>query len=110
MRLNLTEEQIPLAMQEYGNTVSSTLPLLMHDLRAAGRLRPGTQTLMIGFGVGLSWAGCSWTETWQPRNTPTATVQHGGVEQHSGNNGKAPLDAKPNGKPAADAVKAADAT
>ena len=39
-RLELAEEQIPLAMQEYGNTVSSTLPLLMHDLRAAGRMRP----------------------------------------------------------------------
>ena len=43
VRLNLAEEQMPLAMQDYGNTVSSTLPVLMHDLRAAGRLRPGTQ-------------------------------------------------------------------
>ena len=65
--MNLAEEQTPLALAEYGNTVSSTLPILMHDLRAAGRLRPGTQTLMVGFGVGLSWAGCAWTETWQAK-------------------------------------------
>ena len=65
-RLHLKAEQIPLALQEYGNTVSSTLPLLMHDLRATGQLKPGVQTLMIGFGVGLSWAGCTWTETWRP--------------------------------------------
>ena len=69
-----------LALQEYGNTVSSTLPLLMHDLRAAGRLRPGTQTLLISFGVGLSWAGCSWTETWRPRNrsSSAAAAEHCG--------------------------------
>jgi 3-oxoacyl-[acyl-carrier-protein] synthase-3 len=63
-RMNLDEEHTPEALADYGNTVSSTIPILMHDLRAAGRLRPGKQTLMIGFGVGLSWAGCAWTETW----------------------------------------------
>ena len=25
---------------------------------------------MVGFGVGLSWAGCTWTETWQPKHVP----------------------------------------
>ena len=108
VRLNLAEEQMPLDMQEYGNTVSSTLPILMHDLRVAGRLRPGTQSLLIGFGVGLSWAGCSWTETWQPRNAPAAVVaEQGSVEPLSALHGKAHLDAGPNGKHAADAVKAA---
>ena len=72
VRLSLSEAQMPLALNDYGNTVSSTLPLLMHDLRAEGRLRPGTRTMMIGFGVGLSWAGCTWTETWQPRQ-PAST-------------------------------------
>jgi 3-oxoacyl-[acyl-carrier-protein] synthase III len=64
-RLNLDQEKVPEALEEYGNTVSSTLPILIHDLRKSGRLRPGKQTLLIGFGVGLSWAGCSWTETWE---------------------------------------------
>ena len=64
-RLDMDEQQIPEALQECGNTVSSTLPLLMHDLRNRGRLKPGKQSLLIGFGVGFSWAGCTWTETWQ---------------------------------------------
>ena len=98
VRLNLPEEQIPLAMQEYGNTVSSTLPMLIHDLRAAGRLRPGTRTLLIGFGVGLSWAGCSWTETGQPRDASAASADRGGIEPHP----------TTRGQPAADAVKAAE--
>jgi len=68
-RLNLDEEHVPEALQEYGNTVSSTLPILVHDLRATGRLRPGKHSLVIGFGVGFSWAGCAWTETWESRQT-----------------------------------------
>lgn len=65
-RLNLDNSQVPLALEEYGNTVSCTIPILIRDLRASGRLRPGVRTLMVGFGVGLSWAGCAWTESWQP--------------------------------------------
>jgi 3-oxoacyl-[acyl-carrier-protein] synthase-3 len=66
-RMDWDDVHTPEAIEEYGNTVSSTLPILMHDLRAAGRLRPGKQTLLIGFGVGLSWAGCAWTETWEAK-------------------------------------------
>ena len=108
VRLNLTEQQVPLALKEYGNTVSSTLPLLMHDLRADGRLRLGTQTILIGFGVGLSWAGCRWTETWQSRNVPAAAAQQFGAEQHPAGNGKVRLDARSDCKHPAVAVKAAD--
>lgn len=66
-RMQLTEAQMPIMLEEYGNTVSSTLPFLIHDLRRAGRIKPGTRSLMIGFGVGFSWAGCAWQETWRPR-------------------------------------------
>jgi 3-oxoacyl-[acyl-carrier-protein] synthase-3 len=111
-RLNLPESQMPLALQEYGNTVSSTLPLLMHDLRAAGRLRPGTQTLLVGFGVGLSWAGCSWTETWQPRSSSAAAaaVEQASIAPHSETGGKGHSGTGPNGRPAADAVKVVEGT
>jgi len=64
-RLKLDEEKMPVALADCGNTVSSTIPMLMHDLRRDGRLRPGKKSLLIGFGVGLSWAGCAWTETWE---------------------------------------------
>ena len=66
-RLGLDAEHVPEALEDYGNTVSSTIPVLMHDLRKSGRLRPGKQTLLIGFGVGFSWAGCAWTESWSQR-------------------------------------------
>ncbi len=77
-RMELDEERLPLLLENCGNTVSSTLPILMHDLRASGRLRPGTRSLLVGFGVGLSWAGCQWTETWPAHGAATghaATVE-----------------------------------
>ena len=77
---------MPEALEHYGNTVSSTIPILINDLRAAGRLRPGKQTLMIGFGVGLSWAGCAWTETWQATQCACAgrSLSRSGVKKRFG--------------------------
>ena len=64
-QMGLEVERLPMALETVGNTVSSTIPLLMHELRSSGRLRPGTRSLLAGFGVGFSWAGCLWTETWE---------------------------------------------
>ncbi len=63
MRLGLDSEKLPIMLENYGNTVSCTLPILISDLRRAGRIVPGTRSLLIGFGVGWSWAGCTWKET-----------------------------------------------
>ncbi|MDX1928747.1 MAG: ketoacyl-ACP synthase III [Pirellulaceae bacterium] len=63
-RLNLDARQLPIRLEQHGNTVSSTLPILINDLRNEGHLRPNTQNLLIGFGVGWSWAGCVWRDTW----------------------------------------------
>jgi 3-oxoacyl-[acyl-carrier-protein] synthase III len=77
-RLSLTLEETPEALAEYGNTVSSTIPILIRDLRDSGRLKPGKRTLMLGFGVGLSWAGCVWAETWAAKRTESRinTLEH----------------------------------
>ncbi|HID75369.1 MAG TPA: ketoacyl-ACP synthase III, partial [Planctomycetaceae bacterium] len=71
-RLEVDPEEMPIELEEVGNTVSSTIPLLIHSLRDSGRLRPGVRSLLVGFGVGLSWAGCVWTETWQARQAQPA--------------------------------------
>lgn len=64
-RLGLDEARLPIMLENYGNTVSSTIPIMINDLRQQGRIEAGTQSLLIGFGVGWSWAGCAWRETWQ---------------------------------------------
>jgi 3-oxoacyl-[acyl-carrier-protein] synthase-3 len=64
-KMELDGQNMPIDLEHVGNTVSSTLPILIGDLRAAGTLAPGNRSVLVGFGVGLSWAGCAWTETWQ---------------------------------------------
>ena len=64
-RLELGAERLPIIMEDCGNTVSSTLPILIDDLRADNRIKPGQNNMLVGFGVGWSWAGCIWKETWQ---------------------------------------------
>jgi 3-oxoacyl-[acyl-carrier-protein] synthase-3 len=59
-RLGVTDAELPICLENCGNTVSSTIPILIDHLRSQERLRPNTKCVLIGFGVGLSWAGCVW--------------------------------------------------
>lgn len=90
--MRLDESRLPMALAEYGNTVSSTLPILIHDLRASGRLRRGTRSVLAGFGVGFSWAGCTWTETWEnnavAQQGATAASQESSTESGIGPSGE----------------------
>ena len=67
--LELDEARMPIVIKDYGNTVSSTIPILIRDLRDNDRLQPGMHNMLIGFGVGWSWAGCMWNETWSVGGT-----------------------------------------
>ncbi len=63
-QLQVGEDRMPTVIEQFGNTVSSTIPIVIHDLRRRGLLRPGTRSMLVGFGVGFSWSGTIWTETW----------------------------------------------
>ena len=63
-QLGLDDEKLPIRLEDCGNTVSSTIPILIRQLRDVKKLQPGMRSMLVGFGVGLSWAGCLWTETW----------------------------------------------
>jgi 3-oxoacyl-[acyl-carrier-protein] synthase-3 len=73
--MELDEERMPTVLRDYGNTVSSTIPIIMSELRSSGRLRRGTRCLLAGFGVGFSWAGCLWTETWENKAVKSADLE-----------------------------------
>jgi 3-oxoacyl-[acyl-carrier-protein] synthase III len=62
-RMNLEPDVLPIELAEHGNTVSNTLPILIESMRDRQRLTLGRQSVIVGFGVGLSWAACLWTET-----------------------------------------------
>lgn len=56
-KLDLTSDQCPVVMRDWGNTVSGTIPMALKALADEGRIEPGQKVLLAGFGVGLSWAG-----------------------------------------------------
>jgi len=51
-RIGLEKEKVPFDIQDYGNTVSSSIPLIIEK-----EIKSNTNKMVaIGFGVGLSWA------------------------------------------------------
>jgi 3-oxoacyl-[acyl-carrier-protein] synthase-3 len=60
LRMGVPAKKVPIELADYGNTVSATLPILIHDLRRENGLAEGTTAMLVGFGVGWSWAGCVW--------------------------------------------------
>lgn len=53
-RLGLSSEKVVFDMYEYGNTVSSSIPILLEA--EMGDLKTDDKVVISGFGVGLSWA------------------------------------------------------
>jgi len=43
---------------QYGNTSTASIPLALKEAVAAGRLHPGDQLVLVGFGAGLTWGAC----------------------------------------------------
>jgi 3-oxoacyl-[acyl-carrier-protein] synthase-3 len=56
-RLMIPREKFVVSMQETGNTVSSTIPIALEKCIASGQLKRGMRVMLLGFGVGYSWAG-----------------------------------------------------
>lgn len=53
--LGVPKEKFVIDMAEMGNTVSSTIPIVLARAASDGRLKKGMKVLVSGFGVGLSW-------------------------------------------------------
>lgn len=55
-RLKISPEKFVVAMGHCGNTVSSTIPIALREAREDGLLKSGHLVMLVGFGVGYSWA------------------------------------------------------
>jgi 3-oxoacyl-[acyl-carrier-protein] synthase-3 len=60
-KLGLTDDKVPRCFEDIGNTVSSTIPFVLAGLMKDGKLHAGSRVMVIGFGVGLSWAAAAIT-------------------------------------------------
>ena len=54
-RLKQSMEKFPINMEEYGNTSSASIPILLDNLNRSGALKSGEKIILSGFGAGLSY-------------------------------------------------------
>ena len=54
-KMKLPPEKVFLNIQDYGNSVSSSIPLALYDAQKKGVLEKGMKVLLAGFGIGNSW-------------------------------------------------------
>lgn len=55
-KIGISPEKFYISMQNYGNTVSSSIPIALKDAQSSGMLQNGQRIMLVGFGVGYSWA------------------------------------------------------
>jgi 3-oxoacyl-[acyl-carrier-protein] synthase-3 len=54
-RLAIPAEKVLSNLAAYGNTSAATIPLMLHEAVADGRIQPSDLIASSGFGAGLSW-------------------------------------------------------
>jgi 3-oxoacyl-[acyl-carrier-protein] synthase-3 len=57
-KMKIDGSQFPIHIEDCGNTVSSTIPLTLVAMREQGYFDTSKRLMLLGFGVGYSWAGC----------------------------------------------------
>jgi 3-oxoacyl-[acyl-carrier-protein] synthase-3 len=60
-KLNIPKQKVFNFMENVGNTVSSTIPIALYEAIQCGKAKKGDTILLVGFGVGLSWAATTIT-------------------------------------------------
>lgn len=53
--LGIPDEKVVHNIQRYGNTTAATIPLLLGEAAASGKLKRGMKIAMIAFGSGFTW-------------------------------------------------------
>ena len=55
-RLRLTDEQVFINLERYGNTSAASIPIALDEANRSGRIKDGDLILLDSFGGGLTWA------------------------------------------------------
>lgn len=57
-------EKFPMNLEEYGNTSSASIPILLDEMNQKRRLQTGDTIVLVGFGGGLTWGAdvITWTK------------------------------------------------
>jgi len=65
-RLKLPADKVYVNLDRYGNTSSASIPIALCEAVAEGRVNPGDNLVLVGFGAGLTWAAAAvqWAAPW----------------------------------------------
>jgi 3-oxoacyl-[acyl-carrier-protein] synthase III len=55
-KLNISPDKTHFFLEDVGNSSGTTVPAVLTEAWRANKIRPGALVLLVGFGVGLSWA------------------------------------------------------
>ena len=59
-RLGLPEEKLWINIDRYGNTSAASVPICLHELTDAGRIKQGDLVLFMAIGGGMTWTTNLW--------------------------------------------------
>lgn len=54
-KLRISKDKAPISLAEYGNTVSSSIPIMLKNCQKKSMFQKGDRIMLVGFGVGYSW-------------------------------------------------------
>lgn len=57
-RLGISTDKFFINIEKYGNTSAGSVPLALSEAVEQGLIKKGDNVLLLGFGSGLTWAGC----------------------------------------------------
>nr|WP_280956773.1 beta-ketoacyl-ACP synthase III [Acetohalobium arabaticum] len=55
-RLNLSDDEVFVNLDKYGNTSAASIPIALDEAVEAGKIHSGDRVVIVGFGAGLTWA------------------------------------------------------
>ncbi len=56
--LGIDRNKVFINLDRYGNTSAASIPISIAEALEKGRIKPGMNVLMVGFGAGLTWGAC----------------------------------------------------
>ncbi len=69
--LGIPMERVFVNVAQYGNTSAASIPIALCEAADAGRMQPGDNICIVGFGAGLTWAAAA--IRWAPPETTPDT-------------------------------------
>lgn len=59
-KLGLSTDKFIINIDRYGNTSAASVPICLHEMVEAGKVKPGDLVLFVALGGGLTWATSLW--------------------------------------------------